>query len=114
LQFPELRLAVAIEDGDYQVDEALADPNTIIDLCASLVVLEQETQGVRPVHYTFQKYMKLLLDIMTNAHPKLASTCLNSDASEVLPRKSSTVEISQWLPFHVPNVLFEAARYFEK
>ncbi|KAF8245541.1 hypothetical protein K440DRAFT_587008, partial [Wilcoxina mikolae CBS 423.85] len=59
LRFPELQLAVAIEDGDFEVDEeALADPDTIIDLCASLVVLEKETQGVRLVHYTVQKYLE--------------------------------------------------------
>jgi ankyrin repeat protein len=77
LRFPELQHAVAIEDGDSDVDsEALAESATIVDLCASLIVLEEETQEIRLVHYTVQSYLESL-PIMVNAHLKLASTCLN-------------------------------------
>jgi len=77
LRFPELQHAVAIEDGDSDVDsEALAESATIVDLCASLIVLEEETQEIRLVHYTVQSYLESL-PIMVNVHLRLALTCLN-------------------------------------
>ncbi|KAF8535579.1 ankyrin repeat-containing domain protein [Trichophaea hybrida] len=77
LRFPELQHAVAIEDGDSDVDsEALAESATIVDLCASLVVLDAETHEIRLVHYTVQSYLESL-PIMVNVHLKLALSCLN-------------------------------------
>ncbi|KAF8248484.1 hypothetical protein K440DRAFT_660797 [Wilcoxina mikolae CBS 423.85] len=77
LRFSELQVFVAIEDGDSELDpESLAELSTIVDICASLIVLEEETQVIRLAHYTVQTYLESL-PMMGNAHRNLAWTCLN-------------------------------------
>ena len=55
----ELRYALAIERGSRSVDEdALIDISLLVSICAGLVIVDQETDVVRLVHFTTQEYFE--------------------------------------------------------
>ncbi|KAI9673981.1 MAG: hypothetical protein M1817_002187 [Caeruleum heppii] len=79
----ELLHALAVEwDGKggppRQFDhDNILDPQSMLDVCAGLVTIEQETQIIRLVHYTTKEYLvrddNLLLQ---DAEAEIARTCL--------------------------------------
>jgi ankyrin repeat protein len=74
----ELCHALAVEMGDINFDsDNITDVEDILSVCAGLVTVDEESQTIRLVHYTAQKYLE---SIRENWHPeaqhKIASTCL--------------------------------------
>jgi hypothetical protein len=58
LTVKELQSAIAVAPNDENPDkEALPDMNTLVSTCAGIVTVDQGSQLVRFVHYTFQDYM---------------------------------------------------------
>lgn len=58
LTFDELQVAVCVEHQRYELNELdLPDRVTILDVCASLVMIDEDTRTVRLVHYTAQEYI---------------------------------------------------------
>ena len=59
LKLEEMRQALSIRRGDTFLDpEALPKTETLISTCCGLVVVEDESQIVRLVHYTTEEYFK--------------------------------------------------------
>ena len=59
-----LRVGVAVEDGDVDVEEAdLQDPESLIECCHGLVIFNPDSQIVQFSHYTVQEFLK--------THPRL-------------------------------------------
>ena len=59
LQMSEMRQAISIRKGDTSLDlEALPKAESFISPCRGLVVVEDESQVVRLVHYTTDEYFK--------------------------------------------------------
>ena len=57
LTIPELRYALAIEEGASELDEEnLEEADEIISACAGLVAINKETNKIRLFHYTTQEY----------------------------------------------------------
>ncbi|KAJ7327647.1 ankyrin repeat-containing domain protein, partial [Mycena albidolilacea] len=57
LTVEEIRVALAIEPGDNQLDvDNMLDIDTILSACAGLILLDEEYSIVRLVHYTTQEY----------------------------------------------------------
>jgi ankyrin repeat protein len=74
----ELCHALAVEIGDEDFDsENIPDVEDILSVCAGLVTIDEESQIIRLVHYTTQKYLEGILE---SWHPRaqyeIASTCL--------------------------------------
>ncbi|KAJ6524737.1 hypothetical protein B0H19DRAFT_841926, partial [Mycena capillaripes] len=58
LTVEELRVALAVEPGARQLNEDnFLDIETILSVCAGLVIVEKESSVVRLVHYTTQEYL---------------------------------------------------------
>lgn len=74
----EVQHALAIEPGTSDFDEDnLGDVDEILGFCAGLVIIDEETQIIRLVHYTTQEYFKRNGDrILASAQQDIAVSCL--------------------------------------
>jgi hypothetical protein len=84
----ELCHALAVEIGDEDFDsENIPDIEDILSVCAGLVTVDEESEIIRLVHYTTQKYLE---GIRESWHPKaqqeIASTCLTYLCFEAFKR----------------------------
>jgi hypothetical protein len=74
----ELRVALAIEEKTTKLDpENLLDTETMLSVCAGLVVINEEDNRVRLIHYTIQDYLERIQDReFPHAHTKITTTCI--------------------------------------
>jgi len=82
-------LAVEIESTDLD-PENICPRDTVLASCLALIVVDEETSIVRPIHYTLQEYL-CLPGILQDAHEALALKCLtylNYDQVKSLPADS--------------------------
>lgn len=93
LKIKELQEAIAIEDGDRSIDrESLTDIDTLITVCAGLVIADHTSGTIRFLHFTVEQYLRGRLDIFQREyHPQfqLANTCLTYLAFDWLSSKST-------------------------
>ncbi|MBE3044650.1 hypothetical protein IMZ48_19235, partial [Candidatus Bathyarchaeota archaeon] len=55
----ELRHALAVKEGDRELDECnLRDISEMVSVCAGLVTVDEQSNTIRLVHYTAQEYFK--------------------------------------------------------
>ncbi|KAL8716490.1 MAG: hypothetical protein Q9225_006191 [Loekoesia sp. 1 TL-2023] len=74
----ELKEALAIEpdDKDFEKD-AMSPIDIVLEACAGLLIVDEETQQARLVHYTAQEYFDGLLDArFRNVHALVAGDCI--------------------------------------
>ncbi|KAJ7173218.1 ankyrin repeat-containing domain protein [Mycena filopes] len=78
LSVAELRVALAIEPGAKELDdENLLDIETILGVCAGLIIVDQHLSVVRLVHYTTQEYMdSISLERFPGAQTKITQSLL--------------------------------------
>jgi hypothetical protein len=74
----ELCYALAIKPGDMELDgDNVYDVKDIISICAGLIIIDEESNVIRLVHYTTQKYFeRIRLDWNPNAREEIATTYL--------------------------------------
>lgn len=74
----ELQYALAIEDGDTELDtEGILDAGLISSFCAGLVVTNEESGLVKMVHPTTQEYFDSRKEqLFPNAHEVISVTCI--------------------------------------
>lgn len=74
----EVQHALAIEPGTPELDEDnLSDVNEIVALCAGLIIIDEETQIIRLVHYTTQEYFRRNGEtLLACAQQDMATSCL--------------------------------------
>ncbi|KAL8940050.1 MAG: hypothetical protein Q9216_003024 [Gyalolechia sp. 2 TL-2023] len=74
----ELKEALAIEPGDKDFNlDSVPDIDLVLEACAGLVIVDEETEQVRLVHYTAQDYLDALLtSSFDEAHALLAGDCI--------------------------------------
>ena len=78
LQVTELQHALAIEEGDRELDEDnITDADILTSVCAGVVIVDKDSGIIRFVHYTAQEYFRGLCDSWI-PHPatEIAKTCL--------------------------------------
>ncbi|KAF8532214.1 hypothetical protein BDD12DRAFT_920271, partial [Trichophaea hybrida] len=105
LTVDELRVAVSIERGKHELnyEEELPLTSTLLDVCASLVVIDRST--VRLAHYTVQEYLlrkentmhqDLLPEktIHSNADFELATSCIAYLSLDVFDEGPCVTEVS--------------------
>ncbi|KAL9044008.1 MAG: hypothetical protein Q9214_002825 [Letrouitia sp. 1 TL-2023] len=73
-----LQCALAIEDGDIELDtEGILDAGLISSFCAGLVVTNEESGLVKMVHPTTQEYFDARKEqLFPNAHEVISVTCI--------------------------------------
>ncbi|KAJ7094774.1 hypothetical protein C8R44DRAFT_813896 [Mycena epipterygia] len=88
LEPSELRLALAVEEGTTELNgENLLDIETILSVCAGLVIINEEDNRVRLVHYTIQDYLERIQDKeFPRAHSKITATCITYLLFDTFPR----------------------------
>ena len=74
----EVQHALAIEPDTPDLDEEnLSDLDEIVGFCAGLVIVDEETQIIRLVHYTTQEYLRRNGDrVLPSAQQDIAVSCL--------------------------------------
>jgi ankyrin repeat protein len=74
----ELQHALAVEVGESELDEEnLPEIENIVSVCAGLVLVDQESDIIRLVHYTTQEFFeRTQTDWFPNAQEDLAVTCV--------------------------------------
>lgn len=95
LSADELQEALAIhpEEKDFDMD-ALPSMNLILDVCAGLLVHDQENRKIRLVHSTAQDYFnRLQHSKFTEAHPIMAMDCLTYLSYECFQSTNSPVKL---------------------
>ncbi|KAI1847679.1 hypothetical protein JX265_013939 [Neoarthrinium moseri] len=73
----ELQHALAVEIGETKLDEEnITQIHDMVSVCAGLITVDEESNVIRLVHYTTQKYFEGTQDRwFPAAHSVLASTC---------------------------------------
>ena len=74
----ELQHALAIQDGDVELDEEnLPDIEQMVSVCAGLVTVDQESNIIRLVHYTTQEYFERThASWFPHAHTNIGKACV--------------------------------------
>jgi hypothetical protein len=55
----ELQQAIAVGDGDSEVDEDnIPEVESMVSVCAGLVTIDEESNIIRLAHYTTQQYFE--------------------------------------------------------
>ena len=74
----ELQHALAVEQNDTELDEDnLPNAKEMIAFCAGLVVVDEESQIIRLVHYTTQEYFERVWEHRSmECHNTILKTCL--------------------------------------
>jgi len=77
LRVTELRHALAIEEGDSELDaEGLLDINSLTSFCAGLVVIDAQNNRLSLVHPTANEYfVERQRDLLPTAHDLIATAC---------------------------------------
>ncbi|KAL9014436.1 MAG: hypothetical protein Q9173_000918 [Seirophora scorigena] len=78
LSVEELRHALAIEAAATELDEtAFPDSETLLNVSAGLIRIDQKTKTIRLVHYTLQEYFeKYPGELLPDLEHMIATTCL--------------------------------------
>ena len=95
LNIDELLHALAVEENAQGLDEEnIQEAEDVISSCAGLVVLDEETQVIRLVHYTLQEYLESkLVSWAPQARELVAAACLTYLAFEsCTPSRANFVE----------------------
>ena len=94
LTLRELQCALSIEPGDTAMDETnFFDEETLVSVCAGLIVVDHESQIIRLAHYTTQEYFESQQDFLfSDKQNLLATTCLTYLSFD---------EFSNWLLSHI-------------
>ena len=78
LSLHELPHALAVKSGMKSLDTRRLRPiKTLIDVCGGLVVVEEESNTFRLIHYTLQEFLKSHLGRFGNANKHMARVCLD-------------------------------------
>lgn len=94
LYVDELGEALAIEpEGEDFDPDAIPDIDLVLEACAGLVIVDEETELIRLVHYTAQDYLdKLLASRFNGAHASIARDCLTYLSYDVIQSSKSESE----------------------
>ncbi|KAJ7114765.1 hypothetical protein C8R44DRAFT_675918 [Mycena epipterygia] len=78
LSVGELREALAIEPEATILDpDNLLDMDTVVSVCAGLIMVDEKSSVVRLIHYTTQDYLNTFqTERFSNAHTEILSGCL--------------------------------------
>ena len=78
LSLDELRQALAVKSGMKSLDaRLLPSPKTLVDVCAGLIIVEEESNTVRLIHYTLKEFLQSHLGQLGNPNIHMAQVCLN-------------------------------------
>ena len=78
LSLHELQHALAVKPGMKSFDsDRLPPTKTLVDVCAGLVIVEEQSNTVRLVHYTLQEFLQSHLGRLRNANIHVAQVCLD-------------------------------------
>jgi hypothetical protein len=74
----EICCALAVEPEEDEIDpENVLTPEDLVSVCAGLVVVDQESDIIRLVHYTTQEYFERTGDVWNpGGQVHIATTCL--------------------------------------
>jgi hypothetical protein len=77
LTVEELRIAILVEPGTYELDDLdLPDRMTLTDVCAGLVVIEENSNTIRFAHFTVLEWLVRKSIIPEKANLDIAVACL--------------------------------------
>ena len=78
LSLDELRQALAVKSGMKSLDaHLLRSSKTLVDVCAGLIIVEEESNTVRLIHYTLKEFLQRHLGRLRNPNIHIAQVCLN-------------------------------------
>ena len=78
LTLREIQHALAVEPDDINFDgDSMPDEDVLVSVCAGLVTIDRESNIIRLVHYTTQKYFeRIRMTRFPRAQTSIAMTCL--------------------------------------
>lgn len=78
IRVSEVIFALAIEDGDEEMDEeGFLDATTLTSFCAGLVVIDERGEYLSLVHPTTQEFFNVTkAELLLDGHAEIASTCI--------------------------------------
>ena len=101
ISFSAIREAISVEQGDVQLSQdEIADEETILGCCSSLVRKSINADQLEPAHFTVKEF---LLTIDPIATPHLAAYCLNPESDDVYFAKTCLTYIGL-TEFSIPCV----------
>lgn len=113
LTVPELQHALSIEPGDDELDDDnFLDANDLTSVCAGLVIIDQERQLIRLVHYTTQEYFERRRDeLFGDIQNKIAATCITYLCLDVFEDPCSDFEVLQNRVAEYPLLAYAAPHW---
>ncbi|KAJ7481671.1 ankyrin repeat-containing domain protein [Mycena latifolia] len=102
----ELREALAVEEGSKKLDsDNLLDIDTILSVCASLVVINEADRRLRLIHFTAQNYLEQVQStIFPHAATEITATCITYLSFDIFSRNEDDA-----IPLFYQNPFFNYA-----
>ena len=76
LTIHEFQIAVSLKPNKYKLEkEDIPDPATLIDICACLVVIDENSNAVRVAHFMVHEYILRKKIVAKEVHPYIAIAC---------------------------------------
>ena len=99
LALNEVQHALAIEPGDTDIDgEALPEEDLLVSACAGLVTLDRESNIIRLVHHTTQKYFeRIRMSQFPDGQISITKTCLTYLSLDILAGHCNSDELNNRL-----------------
>lgn len=89
LTVEELQIAVSIEPHQYELNELdLPDKETLVEVCASLVTIDGNSNTIHLAHYTVQEYLVENSGIPADANLQIAIACTTFLLFDIFARLS--------------------------
>ncbi|KAJ7485603.1 ankyrin repeat-containing domain protein [Mycena latifolia] len=91
----ELREALAVEQGTKRLDhDNLLDMETILSVCAGLVVINEADRRLRLIHYTMQSYLdRVQSNIFPQAKMEITTTCITYLSFDTIRQNSDPMSL---------------------
>ena len=112
----ELLCALAIRPGDQKiVEDRLPKEELLLSACCGLVVVDEESQIIRFVHYTMEEYIESIQqDLYPRAHEEISIillTCLSLDSSDATTFNAEGEPVARLLSKRVKSNIYESNNY---
>ncbi|KAL8812638.1 MAG: hypothetical protein Q9200_000866 [Gallowayella weberi] len=111
---PALQEALAIDSEETDYDpEAIPPVSLILDVCAGLLIVDEEAGVVRLVHYTAQDYFDALAESrFIDAHSSIAGECITYLDYDTFQKRKGSDDQIDLINLHFENHLLRYASAF--
>lgn len=114
LTVDEILVALAVQPGKYELDEGdMMDSTTLLDICFSLVTIDENQSTIQLAHHTVQEYLMRTLSTkqLQDAELELAIVCVTYLSFDTFSFEGACTSYDSFKSRHGLNVFLDYAAH---